>query len=593
MRFSWGRDSAARWPRPAHDSSLPGPACTANLRGSHAHPCAAWPPPHSSPPPAHTLAAPPAAPNGQPVDASEGPQPRLFLAPFGPAADDAPACGGSVAADAPALICLYGAHPGARAPPCYSVASAAPAVAAQRRRLQQQHGAAVTALQLTLQRQRQQQQCGVSGACGGACRDDGNLDAQLPRPAPPRQQQQAHAAAARRGSAHPPPPPRRRDSPAHLTSVNAAAAAAAAVVADDEAQRSAWQHATASIPLFCPRSVQAPACSLKSFNGGCGAAGRQAFIFGTSSSHGSLPPLPPLPSALAPPPPMPIQALPAAVTITHGACAPVQSPADRYGSKGAADAWCAAEGQGSCTSSAIAWQSSPQQLGGSQGLPAPFAAAEGWSDYGGTEEEEGSGDGGSSAWRPAAPCTSACSITAPAVTSCCCSGAAAPQHRPQASPQARLLCASVSLYTDCCSPEALCAANAILSRATLPGAHGFDCDGGALPTNPLITITLPPPTHQLGCLAFANGAGGVAFSPVDPSSFEFQVGAAWRFPAFAIALGCSYFQRLLRALPHLASAAARCPALSGLCHAPSHGASVQPALGQVGYLCRGQDLALD
>jgi hypothetical protein len=59
-------------------------------------------------------------------------------------------------------------------------------------------------------------------------------------------------------------------------------------------------------------------------------------------------------------------------------------------------------------------------------------------------------------------------------------------------------------------------------------------------------------------------AGGVAFLPVPTDSLEFQMGVAWQFPSFAVALGRSYFQRLLRALPNLGRAAARCPALADL-----------------------------
>ena len=38
-------------------------------------------------------------------------------------------------------------------------------------------------------------------------------------------------------------------------------------------------------------------------------------------------------------------------------------------------------------------------------------------------------------------------------------------------------------------------------------------------------------------------------------SFEFAAAAQWRFPAFAVALGRSYFQRLLAAKPYLAEIA--------------------------------------
>jgi hypothetical protein len=73
-------------------------------------------------------------------------------------------------------------------------------------------------------------------------------------------------------------------------------------------------------------------------------------------------------------------------------------------------------------------------------------------------------------------------------------------------------------------------------------------------------------------------AGGVRFLPVLGDSLEFYLGAVWGFPAFAIALGCSYFQRLLSALPHLASAAARCPAFAPYCCAlPGGGPAAEAA----------------
>jgi hypothetical protein len=52
---------------------------------------------------------------------------------------------------------------------------------------------------------------------------------------------------------------------------------------------------------------------------------------------------------------------------------------------------------------------------------------------------------------------------------------------------------------------------------------------------------------------------------VRAESLEFELGASWHFPAFSVALGCSYFQRLLARLPHLADAARRFPALAAAC----------------------------
>ncbi len=42
-------------------------------------------------------------------------------------------------------------------------------------------------------------------------------------------------------------------------------------------------------------------------------------------------------------------------------------------------------------------------------------------------------------------------------------------------------------------------------------------------------------------------ADGVVFMPVSTDSQLFQLAATWQFPAFTIALGSSYFQRLLQA----------------------------------------------
>lgn len=52
------------------------------------------------------------------------------------------------------------------------------------------------------------------------------------------------------------------------------------------------------------------------------------------------------------------------------------------------------------------------------------------------------------------------------------------------------------------------------------------------------------------------------FTPVSPHSFEARVGALWGFPAFTIALGSSYFRRLLAALPRLRAVAAGVPSLA-------------------------------
>ncbi|KAF8059657.1 hypothetical protein HT031_005065 [Scenedesmus sp. PABB004] len=92
-----------------------------------------------------------------------------------------------------------------------------------------------------------------------------------------------------------------------------------------------------------------------------------------------------------------------------------------------------------------------------------------------------------------------------------------------ASARRRLLVTEVSVYADaaCASGLALEQANRLLARMALPD--------------------------------------GVAFRPVRTDGFLFKAGAAWQFPAFVIALGCSYLQRMLARLPQLADAAAACP----------------------------------
>ena len=50
--------------------------------------------------------------------------------------------------------------------------------------------------------------------------------------------------------------------------------------------------------------------------------------------------------------------------------------------------------------------------------------------------------------------------------------------------------------------------------------------------------------------------------PVHCESWLAERGAAWHFPAFNVALGSSYFQRLLVALPHLAAAVSQVPSFA-------------------------------
>ena len=75
------------------------------------------------------------------------------------------------------------------------------------------------------------------------------------------------------------------------------------------------------------------------------------------------------------------------------------------------------------------------------------------------------------------------------------------------------------------------------------------------------------------------------YQPVAPDSFEFALSAEWGFPPFAVALGSSYFQRLLAALPQLAAAAARCPSLARYCPAAGVRGVERPSLGWVTLAC--------
>ncbi|KAF8059153.1 hypothetical protein HT031_005325 [Scenedesmus sp. PABB004] len=96
----------------------------------------------------------------------------------------------------------------------------------------------------------------------------------------------------------------------------------------------------------------------------------------------------------------------------------------------------------------------------------------------------------------------------------------------------RLLVAEVAVYrspADCASAAALAHANALMHMMALPD--------------------------------------GVAYMPVDLRSFYAAVAARWAFPAFPIALGSSYFQRLLVRLPQVAAAALACPEYEPYCAA--------------------------
>jgi hypothetical protein len=147
-----------------------------------------------------------------------------------------------------------------------------------------------------------------------------------------------------------------------------------------------------------------------------------------------------------------------------------------------------------------------------------------------------------------------------------------------ASGRARLLCARVSVYSDTTSEAALAVANEVMARIAQPGACSGKRAGGCCcagrgggagrrrgarwsprPGPSPASIFAPHPTPPLPPALALAPADGVCFQPVHPESVEFHLGVMWGFPAFAVALGCCYFQRLLAAMPHLAAAAARCP----------------------------------
>jgi hypothetical protein len=128
-----------------------------------------------------------------------------------------------------------------------------------------------------------------------------------------------------------------------------------------------------------------------------------------------------------------------------------------------------------------------------------------------------------------------------------CSSAAAPAHQHQL-----LLLGGPSSAPGHCSSRAIEASNALLSRLFLPApspppvvtSYPLSDDPSPLP---------PPPLARPARLDFL---------PVEPGGALHRMAAAWHFPAFAVALGDSYFQRLLAAMPHLAAGAARLPAFS-------------------------------
>jgi hypothetical protein len=61
--------------------------------------------------------------------------------------------------------------------------------------------------------------------------------------------------------------------------------------------------------------------------------------------------------------------------------------------------------------------------------------------------------------------------------------------------------------------------------------------------------------------ASSPSPGGLCYLPVPEHSVMWRMGVLWQFPAYAVALGSSYFQRLLVALPHLAAAVRCVPSL--------------------------------
>jgi hypothetical protein len=57
----------------------------------------------------------------------------------------------------------------------------------------------------------------------------------------------------------------------------------------------------------------------------------------------------------------------------------------------------------------------------------------------------------------------------------------------------------------------------------------------------------------------------VVYLPVDPDALLQQAAVAWQFPAMAVCLGSSYFQRLLVSRRQLAAAALKVPSFEAYC----------------------------
>jgi hypothetical protein len=72
----------------------------------------------------------------------------------------------------------------------------------------------------------------------------------------------------------------------------------------------------------------------------------------------------------------------------------------------------------------------------------------------------------------------------------------------------------------------------------------------------------------------------MAYAPLTDETEYFSLGVRWGFSAFALCLGGSYFQRLLRRVPSLAAAVHAAPAFAALWAPPTAPASgLLPAAG--------------
>lgn len=156
------------------------------------------------------------------------------------------------------------------------------------------------------------------------------------------------------------------------------------------------------------------------------------------------------------------------------------------------------------------------------------------------------------------PCMLTVALACAHVFACACMAGTPTLERPQGAPPAGVPCLQLSALP---CPAYILSTSWLVQRV-------------------LISTAPPRPTPPLLKLP-----GGVRFQPVGAESMEFQMGVAWQFPAFSIALGCSYFQRLLCAMPHLAAAARRCPAFAQACRALPADGQVRKPMDRCGAWC--------